>query len=81
MLEVLKRNWGDDARDRRYQVHIIGLRRLKLLNPHTTTTQNLATGIAIKEYYYHQKNPEGLKGISNHHWLAQQWIPACCIIT
>jgi len=80
MLEILKQNWGDNARDRSHQVHIIDLQKLKLLNPHTTTTQNLATGIMVEDYYHYRKNPKGLKGISNHHWLCQQWIPACCIL-
>ena len=79
MLEILKQEWDDNTRDQRFQVHIIDFQKLKLLNPHTKTTQNLTTGIKVEKYHY-EKNPEGLKAISNHHWLAQQWIPACCIL-
>ncbi|KAH7370236.1 hypothetical protein BKA65DRAFT_589619 [Rhexocercosporidium sp. MPI-PUGE-AT-0058] len=79
MLEILKQTWGDDALDQKRQVYIVDFRKLKLFNP-PATTRELATGIPGTEYYNYRNNREGLKGISNHHWLVQQWIPACCIL-
>jgi len=46
----------------------------------TITTEVLATEMTIKDYYHYQKNRGGLKGISTHHWLVQQWIPSCCVL-
>jgi hypothetical protein len=81
MLEILKQRWSDAAtQDQSSQVHIIDLRKLKLLNHSMTTTQSLATEITSQERYHYHKNRNGLKGISAHHWLAQQWIPTCCIL-
>lgn len=73
MLEILDRKSRNDA----HQVHIIDFRKLKLLNPHMKTTRDLAMGV---ERFHSKTNPGGPKAISYHHWLAQQWIPACCIL-
>lgn len=70
MLEILKTVWGENVWDQRHKVYIIDFKKLKLLNPETTLSKDLATEITA----------DGLKGISYHHWLAQQWIPACCIV-
>lgn len=69
MLEILKTVWGENAWEQRHKVHIIDFRKLKLLNPQTTSSDGLATKITADERFDHETNT-GLKGILPHHWLA-----------
>lgn len=80
MLEILKTMWHKNAEDPKHKVHIIDFRKLKLLNPQTTLSKDLATKNTTEKRFSSKRNTGGLKGISDHHWLAQQWIPACCIL-
>ncbi|KFZ22728.1 hypothetical protein V502_02792 [Pseudogymnoascus sp. VKM F-4520 (FW-2644)] len=80
MLEILKTIWDENINDTKHKVHVIDFRKLKLLNLQTTLSQDLATKITPDERFHYKTNADGLKGISYHHWLAQQWIPACCIL-
>lgn len=80
MLEILKTTGGHAAQDPNSKVYILDLRKLKLLSPGMKTTKNLTIKVPSEEYYHYERNQAGLKGISSHHWLVPQWIPACCIL-
>jgi uncharacterized DUF497 family protein len=46
-----KKDWDENIKDPKHKVHVIDFRKLKLLNPQTTLSQDLATKNTAEKRY------------------------------